>query len=190
MKRSVLVLVVLIVVLVFSGCMTPRPTAEQKPSDLPEWYLNPPIPEDGYIGVGSARMSSLDSSRRMAVARAREDVAFQINAVVQSAITDYAQEAGVDDNNQVISFVETVSRQLTDTTLSGARPVNVAQGEDGTIYAMVQISHNEILNGAQEAFQRNEDAAFAEFKSQQALDRLQSELNNTQSTPGASGSSQ
>ena len=190
MKRSVVFLAALVLVLVFSGCMTSEPTAEQKPSDLPEWYLNPPIPEDGYVGVGSARMSSLDSSRRMAVARAREDVAFQINAVVQSAITDYAQESGVDDNNQVINFVETVSRQLTDTTLSGARPVNVAQSGDGTVYAMVQISHNEILGGAEEAFSRNEDAAFAEFKATQALDRLQSELNSTESTPGSSGSSE
>lgn len=190
MKKTVLLLLAVAIGLALTGCMTPQPTAQQKPSELPDWYLNPPIPEDGYVGVGSARMSSLDSSRRMAVARAREDLAFQINAVVQSAITDYAQEAGVDDNTQVVSFVETVSRQLTDTKLSGARPVNVDQSSDGTVYAMVQLSQNEILNGAEEAFQRNEDAAFAEFKAQQALDRLQSEMQSTPSTPGASGSSE
>ena len=153
--------------------------AEEDPAEqagAPSWYLNPPIAEDAIYGVGSAKMSSLDTSRRMAVSRAREDIAFQMNAQIEAAIVDYAQEAGVDDNTQVVSFVENISRQVTEATLQGARPEQVEQGPDGTIYALVGFPKGNYRDAAAEAFQRNEDAAFAEFKADQALEYLDQEL--------------
>ena len=154
----------------------PQQQQQQQASDLPSWYLNPPVAEDAIYGVGSANMSSLDTSRRMAVSRAREDIAFQMNAAIEAAIVDYAQEAGVDDNTQVVNFVENISRQVTEVTLSGASPENVAQGADGTLYALVSYSKNGFTDAASEAFERNEDAAFAEFKAEQALDSLDKQL--------------
>lgn len=127
-------------------------------------------------GVGSANMSSLDTSRTMAISRAREDIAFQMNAQIEAAIVDYAQEAGVDDNNQVVTFVENISRQVTEATLQGTRPEEVEQGPDGTIYALVSFPKANYRQAASEAFERNEDAAFAEFKAEQALEYLDGEL--------------
>ncbi len=183
MKRTMWLMAVTVVLLVVAGCAS-GPTPEQAPSDIPGFYLNPPTADDAIYGVGSAKMSKLDTSRRMAIARAREDIAFQMQATIQAAITDYAQEAGVDDNTQVISFVETISRQVTDTTLSGAVTEEVAQGNDGTIYALVSYPKGAYLEAAEEAFQRNEDAAFAEFKADQALQRLQSDLENNPPSAG------
>jgi hypothetical protein len=142
----------------------------------PDWYLNPPQAEDAMYGVGSANMSSLDTSRTMAISRAREDIAFQMNAQIEAAIVDYAQEAGVDDNNQVVTFVENISRQVTEATLQGTRPEEVEQGPDGTIYALVSFPKANYRQAASEAFERNEDAAFAEFKAEQALEYLDGEL--------------
>jgi len=174
-----------VVLAIIAGCASaPAPSAAQVPSDIPDFYLNPPTADDAIYGVGSAKMSKLDTSRRMAIARAREDIAFQMQATIQAAITDYAQEAGVDDNTQVISFVETISKQVTETTLSGAVTEQVAQGADGTVYALVSYSKNGYLESASEAFQRNEDAAFAEFKADQALQRLQSELDSNPPSAG------
>jgi len=179
MKRVMWIAAAVVIMALVAGCMGgPAPSQAQAPSDIPDFYLNPPTADDAIYGVGSAKMSKLDTSRRMAIARAREDIAFQMQASIQAAITDYAQEAGVDDNTQVISFVESISKQVTDTTLSGAVTEQVAQGSDGTVYAMVSYSKNGYLESASEAFQRNEDAAFAEFKADQALQALQSELEN------------
>ena len=161
-----------------AGSPEPAPQPQQSMSDLPSWYLNPPAAEDAIYGVGSAKMSSLDTSRRMAVSRGREDIAFQMNAAIEAAIVDYAQEAGVDDNTQVVNFVETISRQVTEVTLSGASPEEVAQGSDGTIYALVSYPKNGFTEAASEAFMRNEDAAFAEFKADQALEALDRQLEN------------
>lgn len=177
-KRVSMLVVAALVMVLIAGCMSPRPTAQQMPSDVPSFYLNPPAADDAIYGVGSALMSALDSSRRMAVSRAREDIAFQMNAVIEAAIVDYAQEAGVDGNNQVINFVETISRQVTETTLQGTRTEEVAVGGDGTVYALVSYPLSGFSQAAGEAFARNEDAAFAEFKADQALEYLDNALAN------------
>lgn len=172
--------IVLLVAVVLAGCKSaPEPTAQQAPSGVPDFYLNPPQADDAIYGVGSAQMSSLDNSRRMALARAREDIAFQMNAAIEAAIVDYSQEAGVDGGNQVISFVETISRQVTETTLQGTRQEQVAQGPDGTVYALVSFPVGNFRDQTAQAFQRNEDAAFAEFQAQQALEYLDSQLENS-----------
>lgn len=184
-KRSVLLVATALVVLLFVGCGSgPSPTPAQAPPGLPDFYLNPPVADDAIYGVGSAKMSQLDTSRRMAVSRAREDIAFQMNAAIQAAIVDYAQEAGVDGNTQVISFVETISRQVTDTTLQGTRTERVEQGPDGTVYALVSYPRNQFAAAAGQAFQRNEDAAFAEFKADQALQYLDRTLQENPTRAG------
>jgi PBP1b-binding outer membrane lipoprotein LpoB len=182
MKRKVtpIIGIVLLVVLVLAGCSSsPEPTPAQAPSDVPSFYLNPPQADDAIYGVGSAKMATLDNSRRMSIARAREDIAFQMNAAIEAAIVDYSQEAGVDGGNQVISFVETISRQVTETTLQGTRTEEVAQSADGTVYALVSFPINNFRDQTAQAFQRNEDAAFAEFQAEQALQYLDSQLENS-----------
>ncbi|MFP4637526.1 MAG: LPP20 family lipoprotein [Spirochaetaceae bacterium] len=180
MKRLGYLIVVLIVVAFVVSCASDaEEEAEPAPAEqagAPDWYLNPPTAEDALYGVGSAKMSSLDTSRRMAMSRAREDIAFQMNASIEAAIVDYAQESGVDDNNQVINFVENISRQVTETTLEGTTPEEVSQGPDGTIYALMSFPKENYRQATGEAFQRNEDAAFAEFKAEQALDYLDRQL--------------
>jgi len=195
MKRFSIVLLALIAIAAFGfvSCVSQpasstseggKTVAEAPPSDVPDFYLNPPIADDAIYGVGSAKMAKMDTSRKMAVARAREDIAFQMNASIKAAITDYAQEAGVDGGNQVISFVETVSKQVTQTTLSGAKTEQVFAGKDGTIYALVSYPLNSFKEEVKKEFVRNEDAAFAEFKAAQALEKLESELS---SNPPKSG---
>lgn len=183
MRNVIRIVSVFFVVGFIAACGT-SPESQEQASDLPSWYLNPPRAEDAIYGVGSAKMSSLDTSRRMAVSRAREDIAFQMNAAIEAAIVDYAQEAGVDDNTQVVNFVENISRQVSEVTLSGANPENVVQGSDGTIYALVSYSKNGFTEAASEAFQRNEDAAFAEFKADQAVDALDQQLEDNPTEAG------
>lgn len=192
MKKSLIYFAIIALALTVVACGSgPEPAPEQtaQQQDLPSFYLNPPVAEDAIYGVGSAKMSTLDNSRRMALSRARNDIAFQMRAVIEASIVDYAQEAGVDGNNQVINFVENVSRQVTETTLQGARTEEVAMGSDGTVYALVSYPRNGFEDAAQEAFSRNEDAAFAEFKADQALEYLDSQLENNPPQAGQSGES-
>lgn len=178
-KTLVRIAFVALAVVAIASCAT-----QQAAPGAPSWYLNPPTAEDAIYGVGSAKMSTLDTSRRVALSRAREDIAFQMNAAIQAMISDYAQEAGADGSNQVINFVERVSRQVTETTLQNTRNEEVAQGSDGTVYALVSFPTEQFVEEAGEAFQRDEEAAFAEFKADEAQRRLDQQL---QSDPPQAG---
>ena len=164
-------LTVIAVLLVFS-CAT------DKVSGLPDFVLTPPMADDVIYGVGYGNQSKLSLSKTVAETNARADIARQIETTIQASVTDYAQEAGVDDNTQLISFVETVTREITDTKLSGAKPVKFEQDDEGGVWVLMQLDKGEMVAAAEEAFQRNEDAAFAEFKAAQALDRLDYQLEN------------
>jgi acylphosphatase len=92
-----------------------------------------------------------------------------MQTAIEAAIIDYAQEAGVDGRSQVINFVDTVSRQVTEATLQGTRTERVERSRDGTIYALVSYPMNSFREETVGAFQKNQDAAFAEFKAEEAL---------------------
>ena len=160
---------------VISGCATSR---RIDITGIPNFYLNPPSADDAMYGVGDARMSSLSTSRTIALSRARDDIARQVEVLVKSVITDYAQEAGAGNNRQAIEFTETVSRQLVEVTLCGLKTKEVAVGKTGSVYAMVEYPINSLILAANETFIRNQAAAFAEFNADEALEMLDLELDN------------
>lgn len=166
-----ILLVLLSVLLVFS-------CASEKVSDLPDFVLNPPVADDVIYGVGYGKQSKFSLSLTVAETNARADIARQIETTIQASVTDYAQEAGVDDNTQVINFVETITREITDKKLSGATPVSREQDNAGGVWVLMQLDKAEMVLAAEEAFKRNEDAAFAEFKAAQAIEKLDYQLQN------------
>ncbi len=153
-------------------------TAPVKVSEIPDWPLNPPVAEDAIYGVGIARMSTLSTSRTIALSRARDDVARQVEVGVKNAITDYAQEAGVDGQEQIIKFIETISRQIANVTLRGGRTEKTAVSKDGTFYALVSYPFEVLRDNAFTEFERSESADWAEFKAEKALEKLNYELEN------------
>ncbi len=195
MKKSFisnLVLVSGIVVMALASCASrPAPAAAGAPPmekkaksppkerrDLPDFFLSPPAPEDQYVGLGMAKFKDDNLSRTTALARARADIATQVSVVVESMLTDYAQESGTDTNTQTLTFVERISKEVANIELSGAITKEQYPASDGTWYVMVFFPKAMMLDEVQEVFNRNEDAAFAEFKAGQALDRLNAELAN------------
>lgn len=181
-------ILIFFVILLVYGCQSSQqlPTTLELPGDqtvstedIPSFYLNPPQADEFIYGVASARLSSLDASRRLALARAREDIAFQLNSLVESAIIDYAQETNTQTNPQFITFVETISRQTTESSLQGAVVQQLSVAKDGTVYVLVQAPVAALKDNAEAVLQNNQDAAFAEFKAEQALDYLDSLLKNS-----------
>lgn len=161
-----------------------KPVSIGDNKEVPGFYLNPPISDDVFYGVGSAKMKKLNTSRKASLTRARDDIAFQISAQVQSAIVDYYQESGEGDETQALVFYESISRQITNIELAGTKTEKVVVGTDGTLYALISYPKEHMLKSAEEAFIRNEDAAFSEFKAQEALKRLDAQINNNPTTAG------
>lgn len=167
----------------------PEPDRERsvdRPPDVPEWYLNPPTAGEAMYGIGSAKLAGPDISRRVALARAREDVGFQMHSVIQAAIVETNAQVAVTDTAdtnaanrvQVLEFVELISRQVADVTLRHTRPLELYQANDGTIFALVSYRTGEFVDTVAAAFRSNEDAAFAEFQARRALEHLDRALHS------------
>jgi hypothetical protein len=182
LKKILFLVVLLVGGLLLVSCMSSPP-----PIDIPDWYMNPPRADDSIFGVGSARLSTLDKSRTMAVARARTDIGFQVETSLKAAIRDYAQEAGVDMGKQAVDFIETVSKQIAEVTLSGVKIEKVAVGMDGTVYAMASFGVNKLKKVSEEQFKQKESAAWAGFKADQADKWLDDQIKNKPPRAGQSG---
>lgn len=172
MKRFSLILLAGIALVLVMSC------ASGQVSGLPDFVTNPPVATDAIYGVGYGKQSTFALSRTVAQTNARADIARQIETTIQAAVNSYAQEAGVDGDTQTIQFLETVTKEITDQTLSGATPVRMEQDKDGGVWVLMEYPKASLLQSAEQSFQRNESAAFAEFKAEQAFDKLNHELEN------------
>ncbi len=172
MKKILLTLLAASFVLFVFSCAT------NTIPEVPEFVSQPPISDDVLYGVGYGKQTKPSLSITVAKTNARADIARQIKTTIQASVTDYAQEAGVDDNTQVISFVESVTREITDQKLTGAKQIKMEKSKDGGYWVLMQYNKEEVKEMVAEAFKRNEDAAFAEFKAAQALEKLDYQLNN------------
>jgi hypothetical protein len=179
MVRMIIIPVVL-AALLLSACASKEDMDEgpQKSTDYPAFFLTPPSPEDQFVGLGMAKLQDDNLSRTTALARARADIAAQVAVSVETMLTDYAQESGADGNTQTLTFVERISKEVADIELKGAITKEQYPAKDGTWYVMVYFPKAAMIEEVGKVFARNEDAAFAEFKAQQALERLNSEVAN------------
>lgn len=132
MKRKSICFLIITAVL-FSVSCTSAPVGMEE-SNIPSILLEPPVSANGPIGVGYAKLPSIALSIKVAETIARADIASQVKTTIQEAITAYAREAGIDDNTQLISFVEKITSQITDTTLNSAIIKSRDLMDDGGIW--------------------------------------------------------
>jgi hypothetical protein len=143
-------------------------------ADLPPW-INEFPPSDVLWGIGTAKQSSESMSMTTAEARARTAVARQLETKVQAMFTDYNLDAGNVRNQANASMQEDVSRQITNIDLSGAVPKQRWKAKDGTWWYLVELNKAEAKNKVASIL-GNQEAAFAQFKAQQALQMLDAQL--------------
>jgi hypothetical protein len=173
MKKISLILLVLSLAFALMSCAS-KPPAAGAASDIPPW-LNDFPPEDAIWGIGSAKQSSPSMSMTTAENRARVAIARQLQTKVQAMFTDYNLDAGNAKNQANTSLQEDVSRQITNMDVSGARPIQRWQGKDGTWWFLVEMKKSDAKKQVASIL-GNEEAAYAQFKAQQALQMMDAQL--------------
>jgi hypothetical protein len=173
MKKIGVVLICLLTVLA-AGCKSVPPDTRVSDPNIPEW-LNDFPPEDVLWGIGSAKQSTDNMSLTMAEARARQNVANQLNVEAQGMITDYARDAGTINDQTSLALAETVSRQVTQATLTGVTPITRWRAPNGTWWFRVQLKKSDAAQAVAEIID-NEAARYAEFKTMEALKLMDDQL--------------
>jgi hypothetical protein len=163
--------VILMAALALMACAS-KPAAQDP--DSPPW-LNDFPPEEYVWGIGIAKQSSEQLSMTMAEARARTAIARQMDTLVQAMLTDYSRDAGTVGSQASLSLQEDVSRQVTNMKLSGAQPLQKWKAPDGTWWFLVQYKKSDARNEVSAIFD-SESARYAEFKKDEALRMLDTQL--------------
>jgi len=173
MKKISLILLVLSLAFALMSCAS-KPPAAGSATDIPPW-LNDVPPEDALWGIGSAKQSTQSMSMTTAEARARVAIARQLQTKVQAMFTDYNLDAGNAKNQANTSLQEDVSRQITNMDVTGASVIQRWQGKDGTWWFLVSMKKSDAKKQVASIL-GNEEAAFAQFKAQQALQMMDAQL--------------
>ncbi len=174
MKKVLFTLLALSLGLMIAACSSAPASTTTGPTQTPDW-LNDFPPEDVLWGIGTAKQSSASMSMTTAEARGRVAIARQLSTKVQAMFTDYNLDAGNVGSQASTSLQEDVSRQVTNMDVSGARPIKRWQAPDGTWWFLVEMSRADAKNQIASIL-GNQEAAFAQFKAQQALDMLDAQL--------------
>lgn len=138
MPRAILAVFLAITVLL-PACGGRQPQPESRGfGDEPKWALDVP---DG-CGVGTVEYRGNRSlARNASNARARDDLARQLETSIQGMLSDYVAQGEVDGRDFTEERIVQVSRQVVDTTLVGTVPVAtyVTRGDSQQMYSLVCI---------------------------------------------------
>jgi hypothetical protein len=153
---------------------------------MPPW-INEQPPEDILWGIGVGSEAQMQMRMIMADTRARADIARQLNTMVQNMVVDYAREAGGIDNTAALQFAETITRNVSEASLTGAvRDVMWDTPDNKNLWVRVKMSKADAAAAAAAQAQKaieNEASRYAEFKAMDALRRMESQLDKYSSSP-------
>ncbi len=149
----------------------------QTPMDVPEWFANVPEEDDTYIyavGVGDSRQMNI------AINKAKQEAMVQLSqrvkAKVKSMVRQMTQEAGMDENTQVVDFYQQASTTITNNTFSGITVIKQypyqKSGGGYRVYMLIGLKKDAFNKSLANAIQ-NEAALYSEWKATQAFKELE-----------------
>ncbi|MBD5406456.1 MAG: hypothetical protein HDR51_08380 [Treponema sp.] len=147
---------------------------------MPEWVRNIPKAEDVMYFVGEGRSGKTPTAKKNS---ALQDAARQIGdwkaSTIKSAIKDYVQEAGETGNTQSLELLEVTSIARAQADTSGIRQSLSWVNQKEEYIILVEYPKADLKNSFKSSlneFVRNESAAYAEFKADEAFRLLEAEM--------------
>lgn len=180
-----------LIVMVFAGFMACSSAPKEKEEKelvstvigmdgipMPSWVTKNPKSEEIFYTAGYAKKSRRDISKTAAGQDARDQIARWVGTSVKNALVSYTSEGGEGENTQTLTHFENISKQVAEQTLVGVEEDELWVDAEGGVYMLCSFPKenvNKSFNETVGSFQRNEAAAFAEFKAEEALSFLEKE---------------
>ena len=173
MKKITLALVVVFTLLVFVGCAS---TGNAQAS-AGEWWNNPPADTAEYhYEVGTAKGSTVQTSRDWAKANANTALAQYISNTIDAIVVTYTNDAGETgaENTQALTAFESLSKQHAQATLTGVT-YKYATDDDGYTYVLACLPigsfAEQLKTDVQEAFVKNSASEEANKMMNEAIEK-------------------
>ncbi|MDR2210085.1 MAG: hypothetical protein LBO65_01260 [Spirochaetaceae bacterium] len=186
-KMSILVLA--LAALAVLGCKSKPDSYEDDPRSKivgaegiprPEWMNRTPKSDDIYYVIGDGRDASTDTVKRNL---ARTDALAKLSqwksAVVADTMKNYIEEGGTIGNTQTLMRFEQATVTRSTANVSGFDQEEYWVDQNGVYHILYSYPKNNLTNDFKATvseFQRNEAAAFAEFKADEAFRYLETQL--------------
>ena len=147
---------------------------------MPEWVRNIPVAEDVMYFVGEGRKGNTDTAKKnSAIADAGRQIGAWKSSVITSAIKDYVDESGETGNTQSLEKLQIASIMKATANTSGIRNSLSWINPEGYYIVLVEYPKGDLkadFKSSLNEFVRNESAAFAEFKAEEAYRTLEDNL--------------
>jgi len=140
MKRVLGVIAVIGVICLVVGCASDKPaTAAQ--GGMPSWVqqYRRDAPEDVIVGIGVAKLATLNQSRTVSETRARGEIVRALNSMVKSMIEDYTASSEV-DTSAAVAFQQQIEVSLAKAQLQGARIMEQNSDQNGQWWTVIYFS--------------------------------------------------
>jgi hypothetical protein len=173
----------------FAGCSSApaklAPVAEctfpNSSTPAPIWVCDGPIEGMAVGAVGSAAKSDAGIAfmKQMAATDARVQLAQNMKVQVQNMIKQYAETTGAGSKETVDRVNTSVTKQITDQSLTGTKIFRSITGPDGTLYVLVGLDEaatQKLTEAAVKTSMGNDQAAWQQFRAQKGQDELAAEI--------------
>lgn len=186
MKKSLISMVSIVLFMVLAACgSTDNKTGNAVKNEFdgaPKWVLGGASTAKEICGVGSAAGSrNVSMMRTAAMGRGRTEIARTLEVKVQSMLKDYqatttgGEEFGTAANDE--QHIVDVSKQITDTTLSGTEPKDSWISDSGTLYILMCADIEKFKDAVSKMGQLSESVRKAVVeRADKAFDELSKEI--------------
>ena len=144
MKKLIGVVLVLCLVLAFVGCASEKP-ARGVEGGMPDWVLKArrDAPEDVIVGIGTAKLATMNQSMTTSETRARGQIVRAMNSMVRSMVQDYTASSEVDPA-AAVAFQQQIETSLARAQLSGARIEEQNADRNGQWWTVIYFNRSNV----------------------------------------------
>jgi hypothetical protein len=190
MKRKLSLSILVALAATLSACSSaPKPTQLSidqcrfpgTDREAPGWVCDEPVPGWTVTAPGSAELTSagLSFQRQMAMTDARVQLAQQMKIHVTNMIKQFAETTGSGDAESLDKVNTSVTKQITDQTLSGTQAIRSVTAPNGRLFVLVGLNDKaveEMTKVALKTSMDNDRALWQKFQAKKAQDELAEEI--------------
>lgn len=152
-------IVLSLILLSLTSCVTKSPYIKDHPEftedGAPYWTVLTPLDKWRFYGVGMGELSNPVNSKMKAESQARDEIARQVSLMINNAVKNYTNEAGLRGNTQELSVFETISIQVANTTLRNVIVENVYHDPNSNAVWVIASYEKKYLESAYKAEAEN-----------------------------------
>lgn len=191
MKRFALLSAMFVIAINLSGCATKQTKEAEVIYDqcnfpntkvkAPDWVCDKPVAGWAVTAPGTAAKTAAGYSfqKQMAMTDARVQLAQQVKIQVSNMVKQFAETTGTGDRETVDRVNASVTRQITDQSLSGSKAVVSVTAPDGSLWVLVGLDQKaieEITKSAVKTSMNNEAAMWQKLQAKKSMDELAEEV--------------